>query len=180
MEMWYGTNSIHMWTMPILGSALLSLYVFLTVREQDTVALEILGTIKSFSIWEAADCFLVERLSIRKQMRYVSQNLVQEIELHTETDLSQWGSNTYAYCMKHRPDWTQPQLHKLPEQEGQGHRSKCRANWRKLVLWNLSHDILYSDVRKTDNLTGQKRTRRKNDEGQKLSESDGTKVIKAN
>ena len=63
MEMWYGTNSIHMWTMPILGSALLSLYVFLTVREQDTVALEILGTIKSFSIWEAADCLCHIRCS---------------------------------------------------------------------------------------------------------------------
>ncbi len=83
------SNSIHMWTMLILGAALLSLYVFLTVIEQDTVALEILGTIGSFSIWEAADCFLVERLSIRKQMRYVSQNLVQEIEFHSETDLPQ-------------------------------------------------------------------------------------------
>lgn len=82
------SNNIHMWTMLILGAALLSLYVFLTVREQDTVALEILGTIGSFSIWEAADCFLVERLSIRKQMRYISQNLVQEIEFHSETDLS--------------------------------------------------------------------------------------------
>lgn len=81
------SNNIHMWTMLILGAALLSLYVYLTVRGQDTVYLEILGTIGSFSIWEVADCFLIERLSIRKQMRYISQNLVQEVEFHPETEL---------------------------------------------------------------------------------------------
>lgn len=80
------SNNIHMWSMLILGAAFLSLYVFLNLREQDNVGLEILGTIGSFSMWEAADCFLVERLSIRRQMGYIAQNLVQEVEFHEEAD----------------------------------------------------------------------------------------------
>ncbi len=62
------SNRHKMWGLLGFGIALITVYFLLAVNFDNLVLLEILSIIGSFSVWEAADCFLLERREIRKQL----------------------------------------------------------------------------------------------------------------
>lgn len=65
--------------MVAVGVVFLSLYFFFALREDDGLFLELLSVIGSFALWEAADCFLLERRSISRDMMNIAQHMTQEV-----------------------------------------------------------------------------------------------------
>lgn len=66
--------------MTVVGVVFLSLYFFFALKREDGLFLEILSVIGSFALWEAADCFLLERRDINMEMFNTAQHLTQEVE----------------------------------------------------------------------------------------------------
>lgn len=66
--------------MAIVGVIFLSLYFFYALRREDGLFLELLSVIGSFAMWEAADCFLLERRAIDAEIMNIAQHLTQEVE----------------------------------------------------------------------------------------------------
>ena len=64
----------------VIGVVFLGLYLMLALKRDDTLFLEILSVIGSFSLWEAANCYLVERREIKRHMRETAQFLTMEIQ----------------------------------------------------------------------------------------------------
>lgn len=64
----------------VVGVAFLSLYFFFALSREDGLFLEILSVIGSFALWEAADCFILERREIHTQMLNTAQYLTQDVE----------------------------------------------------------------------------------------------------
>ena len=64
----------------MLGIAMLFLYFYLSVRYNNTLFLEIFSIVASFSIWEAADFFILGRTKINVERFHITQKLIQEIE----------------------------------------------------------------------------------------------------
>lgn len=69
------SNRHKMWALLGFGIALITAYFLLAVNFDNLVLLEILSIIGSFSVWEAADCFFVERREIRKNLIFNRQLL---------------------------------------------------------------------------------------------------------
>lgn len=65
--------------MVAVGVVFLSLYFFFALREDDGLFLELLSVIGSFALWEAADCFLLERRAITRDMMNIAQHMTQEV-----------------------------------------------------------------------------------------------------
>ena len=65
--------------MVAVGVMFLSLYFFFALREDDGLFLELLSVIGSFALWEAADCFLLERRAITRDMMNIAQHMTQEV-----------------------------------------------------------------------------------------------------
>ena len=65
--------------MVAVGVMFLSLYFFFALREDDGLFLELLSVIGSFALWEASDCFLLERRSIHRDMMNIAQHMTQEV-----------------------------------------------------------------------------------------------------
>ena len=65
--------------MMAVGVVFLSLYFFFALRKDDGLFLELLSVIGSFALWEAADCFLLERRAINREMMDVAQHMTQEV-----------------------------------------------------------------------------------------------------
>ena len=62
-----------------VGLIFIAAYLFFALRQEDNLFLEILSVIGSFSLWEAANCFLVERREINKALNETAQFLTMEI-----------------------------------------------------------------------------------------------------
>ena len=65
--------------MVAVGVVFLSLYFFFALQEDDGLFLELLSVIGSFALWEAADCFLLERRAITRDMMNIAQHMTQEV-----------------------------------------------------------------------------------------------------
>lgn len=73
-------NTQRMIYMILIGVAFLTLYLFLALNREDDLFLELLSVIGSFSLWEAANCFLVERRNIRGKLMDTAQFMDAMIE----------------------------------------------------------------------------------------------------
>ena len=79
-RMWDLRSNRHKLTgMVAVGVVFLSLYFFFALREDDGLFLELLSVIGSFALWEAADCFLLERRAITRDMMNIAQHMTQEV-----------------------------------------------------------------------------------------------------
>ncbi len=72
-------NGFKMLYMGLIGAAFILLYLFFALRREDNLFLEILSVIGSFALWEAANCFFVERREIRRKLYDTAQLLTAEI-----------------------------------------------------------------------------------------------------
>lgn len=73
-------NFRKMLLLTIFGVAVLALYLFLAITERNAFTAEILSIVGSFSLWEAADAFLLERPRLRRENKNNEQSLNQLIE----------------------------------------------------------------------------------------------------
>ncbi len=73
-------NFRKMLLLAIFGAAVLAVYLFLALTGKNALFTEILSIIGSFSLWEAADAFLLERPHLRREFKNNEQNLNQKVE----------------------------------------------------------------------------------------------------
>ncbi len=64
----------------VFGAIVLAVYLFLAITEKHVFMAEILSIVGSFSLWEAADAFLLERPHLRREHHNIEQSLNQKIE----------------------------------------------------------------------------------------------------
>lgn len=72
-------NLKKMIALSIFGVAILTVYFIVALTSQVLFA-EILSIVGSFSLWEAADAFLLERPHLRRERKNIEQNLNQAVE----------------------------------------------------------------------------------------------------
>ncbi|MCR4707440.1 MAG: hypothetical protein K5746_05770 [Clostridiales bacterium] len=72
-------NSLKMLYMVLIGVAFILLYLLLAYNQDDNLFLEILSVIGSFAMWEAANCFFLERMEIKKKLYDTAQLLTAEV-----------------------------------------------------------------------------------------------------
>lgn len=77
-------NFRKMLLLTLFGAAVLAVYLYLAITEAHVFMAEILSIVGSFSLWEAADAFLLERPHLRREHRNNEQNLNQTIEFAEE------------------------------------------------------------------------------------------------
>lgn len=77
-------NTGKMIYMILVGVVFLAIYLILALNSEDNIFLEILSIIGSFSLWEAANCFLLERRDIQRELMAVAQFLTAEIVFEGE------------------------------------------------------------------------------------------------
>ena len=68
----------------LFGAAVLAVYLYLAFTSDRPLSAEILSIIGSFSLWEAADAFLIERPRLRREYANVMQNVHQTVEFTKE------------------------------------------------------------------------------------------------
>lgn len=68
------------------GVAVLSLYFYFLLATDTEMATEILSIVGSFSLWEAADAFLLERPRLKRELGNIQQNINQKIEFIEDND----------------------------------------------------------------------------------------------
>lgn len=73
-------NFRKMLLLTLFGAAVLAVYLYLAITEAHVFMAEILSIVGSFSLWEAADAFLLERPHLRREHKNIEQNLNQKIE----------------------------------------------------------------------------------------------------
>ena len=73
-------NFRKMLLLALFGAAVLAVYLFLAITGRNAFFTEILSIVGSFSLWEAADAFLLERPHLRREFRNNRQNLTQTVE----------------------------------------------------------------------------------------------------
>ena len=73
-------NLRKMLLLALFGAAVLSVYLVLAIAGKHVFMTEILSIVGSFSLWEAADAFLLERPHLRRENRNNDQSLSQHIE----------------------------------------------------------------------------------------------------
>ena len=66
------------------GVLLVSIYLAVALNSDDSLIIELLSTIGSFSLWGAADSFLIERRDIRRCMMKTAQFLTMEVAFEDE------------------------------------------------------------------------------------------------
>lgn len=67
----------------IFGAIVLAVYLYFAILGENMFLTEILSIVGSFSLWEAADAFLLERAGLRRDYRNNEQSLNQKIEFVT-------------------------------------------------------------------------------------------------
>ena len=72
-------NRLRMLYMTLIGVVFVAAYLLFAVRREDNVFLEILSVIGSFALCEAVGCFLIERISINRDMYKAAQYMTAEI-----------------------------------------------------------------------------------------------------
>ena len=79
--MWdMASNTRKMIALTIFGVLVLAAYFYFALSSDDVFFAEILSIVGSFSLWEAADSFLLERPRLRREHRNINQNINQIIE----------------------------------------------------------------------------------------------------
>lgn len=73
-------NMRKMLLLAIFGAIVLAVYLFLAITDKHVFMAEILSIVGSFSLWEAADAFLLERPGLRRAYKSIEQSLNQKIE----------------------------------------------------------------------------------------------------
>ncbi len=74
-------NTRKMIALTIFGIIVLALYFFVSFTKADDYFIaEILSIVGSFSLWEAADSFLLERPRLRREYKNIMQNIDQKTE----------------------------------------------------------------------------------------------------
>ena len=77
-------NFRKMLLLALFGAAVLAVYLYLALTSQNALMTEILSIVGSFSLWEAADAFLLERPHLRRESQNNDQSLNQRIEFVSE------------------------------------------------------------------------------------------------
>ena len=72
-------NRTKMVYMTAIGLVFILLFLFFGMRQEDNLFLEILSIIGSFALWEAANCFMVKRVEINRELEKAAQFLTAEI-----------------------------------------------------------------------------------------------------
>ncbi len=73
-------NFRKMLLLTIFGVIVLALYFYFAFTRDDVFFAEILSIVGSFSLWEAADAFLLERPHLRRENKNIEQSLSQRLE----------------------------------------------------------------------------------------------------
>lgn len=74
----------------LFGAILLAVYLYLSLTANHAFMSELLSIVGSFSLWEAADAFLLERPHLRRECKNNDQCLNERIEfIHTSPDAQQ-------------------------------------------------------------------------------------------
>ena len=73
-------NFRKMLLLAIFGAALIAVYLYFAITSENAFMTEILSIVGSFSLWEAADAFLLERPHLRRESHNNEQSLKQRIE----------------------------------------------------------------------------------------------------
>lgn len=84
-QLWDAANNMHK-TILLLGGGILliSLYLAMALTNDSSLLIEVLKVIGSFSLWGAADSFLIERRVIKRRMMKTAQFLTMEIAFGDE------------------------------------------------------------------------------------------------
>ena len=84
-QLWDAVNNMHK-TVLLLGGGILliSLYLAMALTNDGSLLIEVLKVIDSFSLWGAADSFLIERRVIKRRMMKTAQFLTMEIAFGDE------------------------------------------------------------------------------------------------
>ena len=77
-------NRLKMICMTAVGIVFILAYLFFGQRQEDSLFLEVLSVIGSFSLWEAVNCFLVECRSIQRALYKTAQFLTAEVAFAEE------------------------------------------------------------------------------------------------
>ncbi len=80
----YRTNKREIIYLTILGVALIFIYLVCSITLDNPLFVEILGIFGSFAMWEAADCFILERVAIKNDLYSIAQNKTQTIEFYED------------------------------------------------------------------------------------------------
>ncbi len=70
----------------VFGIGVLAAYFYVSFATDRAFATEILSIIGSFSLWEAADAYLLERPVLRREYKNIMQNVNQFVEFVQESD----------------------------------------------------------------------------------------------
>ena len=73
-------NFRKMLLLALFGAAVLAVYLYLALTSENALMTEILSIVGSFSLWEAADAFLLERPHLRRENKNNEQSFAQRIE----------------------------------------------------------------------------------------------------
>lgn len=82
--------------MAAIGIVFLSLYLFLALKREDGLFLEILSVIGSFALWEAADCLMLERREINEELLNTAQFLTLEVEFVVEPSVKEEAVSVWS------------------------------------------------------------------------------------
>ena len=75
-------NTKKLIVMFIFGVAMLAIYFYLSVFLENQIAVELFSVLGSFSLWEAAGSFLLERPQIKREYNEIMQFKNQTIEFY--------------------------------------------------------------------------------------------------
>ena len=77
-------NRLRMMCMGVLGVAFIVAYLYFALAREGTLFLELLSVVGSFALWDAVNCFVVERRTIHKILDETAQFLTAEIDFEDE------------------------------------------------------------------------------------------------
>ena len=72
-------NLTKMIVMGAIGVAAIMAFLYFALRQDDNLFLELLSVVGSFSLWEVANCFMLERRAINRTLYKTAQFLTAEI-----------------------------------------------------------------------------------------------------
>ncbi|MGN0585617.1 MAG: hypothetical protein ACI4JD_09205 [Ruminococcus sp.] len=79
------SNTKKLIVMSVFGIAMLMTYFYLSVFVRNQIAVEIFSVLGSFSLWEAAGSFLIERPQLKREYNKIMQFKNQTIEFYNQT-----------------------------------------------------------------------------------------------
>ena len=71
----------------VIGILFIMAYLFFAITKEGTLFLELLSVIGSFALWDAADCFTVDRYAIKKSLEEAAQYMLAEVDFSDEDDV---------------------------------------------------------------------------------------------